>query len=254
VDKKKIQAVLEVLRSYALHPDFKDNPAYHLDHSRYKKIGDMGGGQHHKPLEEAQIKGLYTRTHWNVKHAAYSVKPPTGNTTLGHVDSLHLGGPDGVRFEINESGRKQALKTEQKNPHSFIHGNVQHSGGLDESDLPEGAVPAGYSAKIGHFFQLAKGDDGKPTVGARIDKAKDAFLLPPHPDAVKTHQAKIDAAVAGGENMFQWHAKNKAPIGRVFVVPHTDKATKASASASTEVDDGSNPADKTVEKKSKAKK
>lgn len=243
MDKQKLLEVLEFVRSYAVHPDFKSNPAYHLDHSRYKKIGDMQGSQGHKPLEENDVKGLYVRSHWNVHHNSYSVKPPTGSSTLGHVDSVHLGGPDGVRFEVNESGRQQSLRLGQKSPHAYLHGNVQHTG-IDESHLPPEAVPAGYSARIGHFFQLERGDDGKPKVGAKLDSARDAYLLPPHPDAVKAHADKTQAAIDAGENMFSWRAKNRAPQGRVFVVPNATKQAAKAGTKAEEPDDGTNPADR----------
>lgn len=251
MDKHKLVTLLESLRSYAVHPDFKSNPAYHLDHSRYKKIGDMQGGQGHKPLEENDVKGLFTRQHWNVHHQAYSVKPPTGSSTLGHVDSMHIGGPDGVRFEVNESGRQRALKTNQKFPHSYISGVVQHTG-IDESHLPPEAVPIGYSAKIGSYFQVEKGEDGKPMAGKKLDKVKDAYLLPPHPDALKAHADKTQAAIDAGENMFSWRAKHRPPNGRVYAVLHADKATATAAKAGTEdPDDGTNPADRESSKKAK---
>lgn len=222
MDKQKL---LEALRSYAMPTEFKDNPDYVLDHARYKRIGPVGKGGGSKPLGNNDVGGLFVKAHWNTRHGMYSIKPPHDKSTLGHAASVHLGGPDGVRFDIDESGRKQSLKLGQRTPHAYVSGIVQKIGATDD-DIPEGAVPLGYSARGGHFFQVSRDGGGKPIAGAQVDHAHEVVMLPPHPDALKAHADKVKAAQDAGENMFSWHGKNKAPIGRVYARLHEKDGEK----------------------------
>ena len=210
-------------RSFALPPDFKGNPNYQLDHARYHRIGNLGGAQNvTKPLGDNEIQGLFVKAHWNDKNNHYSVKPPHSGSTLGHAQGIHLGGPDGVRFEINESGRQRALATGHKNPHSFPMGIVQRTG-ITDDDVPPEAVPLAYSARIGHYFKLDTDHNGRPVPGDRVDKAKAVYMLPPTEKARTAWEEAKKAAVEGGENPVKWQGKNKPPKGRVYGVLYGDE-------------------------------
>ena len=194
--------------SYSLPIEFKNNPHYLLDRGRYRAIGDLEGGQHHKALDHQSLSGLYVKAHWNIHHAAYSVKPPMTGETLGHVNGLHLGGPDGVRFEVQESGRRRAVETGQKNPHAFIHGLVM---GVNGEELPSGVVPIGYSPRLGSFFQVTPQGPG-----LLLKEAREVHMLPPDPEKVRKHLEEIEKVRKSGGSVREWLGKNKAPAGRVF--------------------------------------
>lgn len=220
--REQLSELLALLRAYAVPEDFKGNPDYPVDKERYKTIGTAGGrgqSREQKHLTDDDIGGVFAHAHWNIHQGRYSVKPPHTNETLGHVDSLHIGGPDGVRFAINESGRRRVLETGQKNPHAFISGIVQRVG-IDESHVPKDAFPVGYSPRAGHFFKVERGEDGVMKPGGALHRAGELFMLPPHPSALKAHREREAQARASGENLVSWRAKNKAPIGRVFATPH----------------------------------